>query len=568
MQEAEYLQQLAAIRDEHWPEGYPKTVSYPLGDAPLSAYLSHWAAERPDKTALIYYGREFTFRELDQLSNRFANFLRASGLQVGDRVAVYLPNCPQFLVAFYGILKAGCVHVPVNVMFRDEELAYELEDADPVLVLTLDSLQERVERVRPRTGIKQVVTTRLGEYVPEDPTLPLPQDLEKASRDQPAADDGWRQVLASPATEVDVPRDAHRLAALNYTGGTTGLPKGCEHTQADMVYTAGTASAYRFGDGQTDISVVFVPIFWIAGEDAGIILPIYTGSTCVLLYRWDPVAVLTAIDTYRVTSMAAAVDNYVELMEHPRFKEFDIASLRTAMAMSFVRKLNTDYRRQWAEVAGKDCVLRESSYGMTETHTIDTFTSGFQEDDYDLSGRPTFCGLPMPGTDLKIVDFESGELKPLDQEGEIVIRTPSLFKAYWRRPEATATAFDDGWFHTGDVGFIDTDGMLHFVGRRKEMIKVKGMSVFPSELEVLICRYPEVTGCGVIGRPDSERGEVPVAFVQLREGASAGQVPDDLLRWCRENMAPYKIPEIRVLDSLPLTATGKVRKNLLPLDPD
>jgi long-chain acyl-CoA synthetase len=333
-----------------------------------------------------------------------------------------------------------------------------------------------------------------------------------------------------------------------------------------MVYTAACATSLRpagAADPSAAVSLVFIPVFWIAGEDGALIIPVFAGSTCVLLMRWDPAAVLAAVSTYQVTSMAATVDNYLELMAREDFAGHDLSSLRAAGAMSFVTKLRSDIRHRWAAATGGASVLREGAYGMTETHTIDTFLTGLDAGDRDLETRPVFCGLPMPGTELKIVDFESGALQPPGAEGEICIRTPSLLRRYWGKPEATAAALRAGWLHTGDIGMIDDGGFLHFLGRRKEMLKVNGMSVFPSEIEALLSGHPDVAGSGVLGAADPRKGEVPVAFVLLRPGARGRLTEADLATWCAGHMARYKVPEIRFVDELPLTATGKVKKHVL-----
>ncbi|MCG3163650.1 MAG: Long-chain-fatty-acid--CoA ligase [Acidobacteria bacterium] len=200
---------------------------------------------------------------------------------------------------------------------------------------------------------------------------------------------------------------------------------------------------------------------------------------------------------------------------------------------------------------------------MTETHTVDTFTIGMQDDDFDLKSKPIFVGLPMPGTEFKILDFETRQLKPLGEEGEIVVRSPSLLKSYWNKPEATAEAFGAGWFHTGDIGMIDEQGYLHFLGRRKEMLKVKGMSVFPAEIEAILGQHPSVVGSGVIGVEDAERGQSPVAFVRIRPEDRERLTEAELTEWCRRNMAAYKVPRIRFVEELPMTATGKVKKEEL-----
>jgi fatty-acyl-CoA synthase len=271
---------------------------------------------------------------------------------------------------------------------------------------------------------------------------------------------------------------------------------------------------------------------------------------------------MTGIHRYKVTITVMPVDGAVELMDHPRFKDFDPSSLQQVRVVSFVKKLNKDYRRRWKELTGS--VLAESAWGMTETHTSDTFTTGFQDNDFDLESQPVFVGLPVPGTEFKICDFDTGALIPLGDEGEIRVRSPSLLKAYWNKPDATADAIVGGWLRTGDIGTIDEQGFLHFLGRRKEMLKVKGMSVFPPEIEALLGQHPGVLGSGVVGREDSERGQVPVAFIQLKPEAK-GTDPTEIERWCRARMAVYKIPEIRIIDALPMTATGKVKKQDLPV---
>jgi long-chain acyl-CoA synthetase len=557
--EAAYLKDVRTRQLRSWPPGLPMQLTYPLGERPLTDYLRERARSEPQRCLLIFYGRQFSYAEIDQLSDRFAAFLIRAGVQPGDRVGVLLPNCPQFLIAFFGILKAGAVHVPVNPMFREEELTYELSDSGARVLLAWDALVPMIENARQRVPLAVVISTSLAEYLPAEPALPAPPMATVPGQE---ADRTWASVMQTELPRHWPAQDLDALAALNYTGGTTGLPKGCEHTQRNMVYTAACATSLRPASAGTDagVGLVFVPVFWIAGEDGGLIIPVFAGSACVLLMRWDPVAVLVAIDTYRVTSMTATVDNYLELMDREDFHRYDLSTLRAAGAMSFVTKLRPDIRRRWREAAGGGSVLREGSYGMTETHTIDTFVTGMDSGDHDLNSRPVFCGLPMPGTELKIVSFASGALMPVGQEGEICIRTPSLFRGYWRKPEETAAAVRDGWLHTGDIGMIDADGCLHFLGRRKEMLKVNGMSVFPSEIEALLAGHPAVQGSGVIGVADGRRGQVPVAFIQLRKQAREYVSEEMLAAWCREHMAGYKVPLIRFVDELPLTATGKVKK--------
>jgi acyl-CoA synthetase (AMP-forming)/AMP-acid ligase II len=253
------------------------------------------------------------------------------------------------------------------------------------------------------------------------------------------------------------------------------------------------------------------------------------------------------------------VDSWIPLLDRAEAEVRNLSSLRVPLAVSFVTKLDAALRARFTAVTGSPGVLREAAFGMTETHTMDTFTGGLA--DIDLAGRPIFCGLPVPGTDIVVVDRETGDLLPVGEEGEIAVRSPSLLRAYWGRPEATAETLQDGWLLTGDSGQLDESGCLSYLGRRKEMLKVNGMSVFPTEVEFLLGRHPRIAGSGVLGVPDPRTGERAVAFVMLAPGAT--DTAEDVVAWCRENMAPYKVPEVRLVDSLPLTATGKVVKREL-----
>ncbi len=558
MDEARYLAELRALWAANWPAGVPTEPRYPWGEATLPEYLHRWAGKQPDKPALIFYGTEISYAELDRLSDAFAALLAAHGAVRGDRVAVFLPNCPQFTVAFYGILKLGCVHVPVNPMFKEHELLYELEDTGAVIMLAQDQLMPLVRTVRDRTTLRTVFTTSLAEMIPAEPTLPVPEGAAQPKQDCP----GTIDLLPALQTAGPPPRATTGLddvAALNYTGGTTGMPKGCVHTQRDMLYTAATTNTCANGSDHRDVMLNFHPVFWIAGENFGLIFPVVCGATLVLLARWDPLAWMAAVQRYRVTLAGLLVDNAVAILDHPDVGRYDLRSLRSTRVSSFVKKLNETYRRRWQALTG--VMMIEAAWGMTETHTCDTFTTGQQRDDFDLKSQPIFVGLPVPGTEFKIAAFDTGELLPLGSEGEIVVRSPSQLKSYWNKPEATAASIKDGWFHTGDIGLLDTDGFLHFLGRRKEMLKVTGMSVFPAEIEALLGQHPAVIGSGVIGRPDERRGQVPAAYV-LADPA-AGLTEAALAEWCRQNMATYKVPTIHIVDSLPMTATGKVKKEEL-----
>ncbi|MGD9839559.1 MAG: AMP-binding protein [Afipia sp.] len=559
--EKDYLKQLHALWDKNWPKSISRKPHYPHGEVALTEYLRAWAKDRPQRPAVIFYGHVTTYADLDQQSDRFAALLQSKGVRKGDRVAVFLPNCPQFHIVFFGILKLGAVHVPVSPLSRAFELAYELNDTDAEVIVALDQLAATVEQVRGETRLREVIVTSFADVVPANPAIPVPDSIMGARVTVPGATDLLPALAAMPAPTPLPPAGLDDVAALNYTGGTTGMPKGCVHTQRDMVYTAAANQGISVVSNEDSIFLSFFPEFWIAGENFGLIFPLFTGATLVLLARWDAVSTLAAIDKYKVNITAMPVDGAVELMDHPRFKEFDLSSLTQVRVVSFVKKLNPDYRKRWKDLTGT--ILTEAAYGMTETHTSNTFTAGFQDGDFDLISQPIFVGLPVPGAEFKITDFQTGELVPLGGEGEIRVRTPSLLKSYWNKPEATAESLVDGWLRTGDIGCIDTDGFIHFLGRRKEMLKVKGMSVFPPEIEALLGQHPAVLGSGVVGRDDPDKGQVPVAFIQLKPEVIGKVKPEDIRAWCAERMAVYKVPEVRIIDALPMTATGKVKKQEL-----
>ncbi|WP_037571257.1 AMP-binding protein [Phaeacidiphilus oryzae] len=517
--------------------GQPGALRPRSGARTLPAAVAHWARTAPERTALVFAGREWSYARLDEAVDRLAGWMAAeAGVRPGDRVAVFLGNRPEFVIAMLAALRIGAVHVPVNPMFRAAELRHELTDAEPVLAVTDPVLRELLEEVRPEAPSVRRVLDADGEE--------------------------WARAVSGHARHGACADDPDALAALNYTGGTTGLPKGCEHTGGDMMYTAAAIDlGITGGTGEPAVYVCFLPVFWIAGENLGILAPLASGGTCVLLPRWDARAVLNAISAHRVRVLTGTVENYLELLERVT-EEDDLSSLTHPATVSFVRKLTPEIRRRWRDAAGPHSVLREASYGMTETHTSDTATTGFQDGDRDLTTDPVFCGLPVPGTELMVADFATDRPLPLGERGQILIRTPSLLHGYWRRPEATAAAVTaEGWLRTGDIGLLDEDGCLHYLGRDKDMIKVKGMSVFPTEVETLLAAHPEVLAAAVVPVEDAERGQRPYAFVRTVPGSEL--TAEQLTSWARESMAGYKVPQIELTAGLPLTATGKIRKTVL-----
>jgi long-chain acyl-CoA synthetase len=554
-----YLNTLHELQAAVWPAGKPREAHYPLGQVPLTEYLRHWAIEQPEACAIDFYGHVLSWAELDRCAERCAALLASLGVKAGDRVAVYLPNCPQLHIAFYGILRLGAVYVPISPLAKGLELSYQLNDSAAQTLLAFDQLLPFVHQVRGETSISNLLATSLSELRPAQPSIP-PADLLLAPK--VTGEDFIDFLPALTACTDAAPEHTAQLddiAALNYTGGTTGLPKGCIHSHGDMLYTCASFAPVAMNLGRDDTLLNFLPEFWIAGENSGLLFPVYSGCRLVLLARWDAEAFMAAVQHYRVTHCGLLVDSAAEVLDHPKLAQYDLRSLKQTGSISFIKKLTREYRRRWFELTGT--TLFEFSFGMTETHTCDTFTAGLQDNDFDLTSAPTFVGLPVPGTEFKVCDFATGELLPLGSEGELCVRTPSLLKGYWNRPDESAAALRDGWLHTGDLGQITEQGFIRYLGRRKEMLKVNGMSVFPSELEAMLGQHPAIAASAVIGRADDKRGQTPVAFILLKQGNT--QTTESLAAWCRDAMAIYKVPEIRLVESLPMTATGKVKKNEL-----
>lgn len=557
--EESYLALLRQLWRKNWPGGLKDTLQDPMPGLDLPQRLAAWARAEPQKTAIWFYGRSFSYAELHDMSARLAARLVSDGIVAGDRVALVMPNCPQFTIAFLAILRIGAVHCPMSPLAKQRELEHQLKDCGAKAIIAVQSLMPLVESCE-GNALGLFYRTRISDALPAAAELPVPPMVSEEEASGGTAVDFFDAIAhADPLPAEAAAADLDRTAAINYTSGTTAYPRGCLHSQGHMIYTAAANHLRSASFAETTLN--FFPQFWIAGQNHGLVYQIFSGTTLVLLSRWDPLAFMMAVSSQRVAATTMLVDNLVEVMDHPRFAEFDLSSLRLIRCVSFVQKLGIEIRNRWlSHYPG--AVLSESAWGMTETHTANTVTIGFQENDFDLASRPTFVGLPSPGTDFKICDFDTGEILPLGAEGEICCRSPAIFNGYLNATEATQAALRNGWLHSGDIGQIDEDGFLHYLGRKKDLIKVNGMSVGPAEIEAVVAEHPAVFAVAVVPRPDASRGQVPVAFVQLLpEAASATE--SELVQWCRSRIASYKVPEVRILAALPVGQTGKIQKDVL-----
>lgn len=540
---------------KNWPADTPTEPRYDFGQAPVHEYLRQRAKQAPDKIAMIFYGREISYKELDQASDRFASHLHKKGVKKGDRVGIFMVNCPQYAIAHFGVQKLGAIVCPCSPLFKEMELEYEINDAGIEILVCLDILLPVVQKVMGGVKLRQVIVGNLNDYLPENPTIPLVDMMAYKKQAIPGVVDFMDVVNAEgdapPQVDIDLDQD---IALFQYTGGTTGMPKGCMLSHKAALFKTACVCLATGMDAQT-VNLVNMPIFHIAGMVAGMNSTLFAGGTQILMTMFDPTATMEAISRYKVNFWYSAVPMNVAVMKHPAIGSYDLSSLKLCLTSSFGIQLTEEISAQWG-AASKGGLLLEGAYGLSETHTADTFMPR-QKVKYGT------CGIPGPQQEFKIVDLTDPDKElPVGEQGEIVLRNPACFKGYWNRPEETAGTLRDGWVHTGDIGKFDDDGYLYLLGRKKEMIKVSGFSVFPEEVELLLNRYPGVAQTAVIGVPDDQKGEVVKAFVVMQPDKSATE--QEIIAWAKEKMSTYKAPKyVEFRASLPTLGTGKLLRRAL-----
>jgi long-chain acyl-CoA synthetase len=526
-------------------------------ERPLHEHLRQHAREQPDKAACLWYGRAISWAELDRASDAFAARLAELGVRRGEPVALFMNNCPQYVMAHYGIQKLGAIVCPCGPLFKEHELQYQLDDLKARVIVAADSLLPIVETVRPRTALTHVFATGHGELLPtEAPSIDIPAELlalRRERRQLPAGCEDFLTATRSGATGPAAATAMDDVALMTYTSGTTGLPKGAMLSYRNALFKTAAAADCNGLNG-SDMLLSIAPLYHIAGMVMGVNVPVYTGATCVLLYRFDPVATLQAIARHRVSSWYSIAPMNVACMQVPGARDYDLSSLRMNSVTSFGITFTEALARQWREHA-PNCLSFESGYGLSETHTVDTYMP-------KEAIRWGTHGVPIPGNEIRILDPDTGSPVPVGEPGEIVLRSAGVFKGYWNNAEATARTLRNGWVHTGDMGRLDAAGYLTFTGRFKEMIKVSGYAVFPEQVEAILIKHPAVAQAAVIGVPDPAKGEIIRAFIVRKTGQDVAA--DDLIAWARDNMSAYKAPrEVRFIDALPATGAGKVLRRLL-----
>jgi long-chain acyl-CoA synthetase len=523
----------------------------------LHDYLRLHARARPDKPAFIWYGREIGYLELDRWSDALAVRLAQLGVAPGDRVALFLNNCPQYIVAHVAIQKLGAIVGPCGPLFKAAELEYQLNDLGARVVIAADVLYPVLASVQANTAVTHVFCTHYGDLLPPEPTLALPDEL-KAPRTRPTGTEDLLEAIAAVPADAALPAHSPAIddiALLTYTSGTTGLPKGAMLSHRNALFKTGVTADCNDVRGD-DVTLAIAPVYHIAGMLMGIDATLYAGCTTVLLHRFDPLAVLQAIDRYRVTWWYGMAPMNVAVMQVPDAGRFELRSLRLNPTTSFGIVLTEPLARQWQAFTG-GALCYELAYGLSETHTCDTYMPSD-------AVRWGCHGRLAPGVQCRIVDPDTGATLPVGESGEITLRSPGNFRGYWNRPEATAGTLREGWVFTGDMGRLDADGYLTFMGRFKEMIKVSGYSVFPEEVERLLILHPDIAAAAVIGVPDATKGEVVRAVIVPKPGAGGRLTEQAVIDWSRENMSAYKVPRfVEFRDALPATGAGKVLRRLL-----
>jgi fatty-acyl-CoA synthase len=529
----------------HWPPGQPKSIEIPRHT--VYRNLEAVAAQDPRRDAIEYYGRRLSYAELKRQVDAVAGYLQQRcGVKRGERVLLDMQNSPQSIVAYYAILRADGVVVPVNPMNRTEELRHYVEDSDAVVAIVGQDVFRQVEPLR---GLKHVLVAAYSDYVDAGTDLPLPEFVRAPRQGFAAGVQYWHEAVSAGLTPGEHAAQPEDLAVMPYTSGTTGKPKGCMHTHASL---QATTVPYLYWRGAQERNVVLsaLPMFHVTGMQACMNAPLHLGSTLVVLSRWDRDCAAMQIERAGVTNWSAITTMMVDFLSNPKLGKYDLSSLRqlggggAAMPEALARKLE--------EVIGLPFV---EGYGLSETMAPTHINPPHRP-------KRQCAGIPFYNTDARILSLESFSELPPNEVGEIIVHGPQVFRGYWKQPEASAQAFveHDGkrFFRTGDLGYYDEEGYFFITDRLKRMINCSGYKVWPAEVEAMLYAHPAIQEACVIGARDEYRGETVKAVVVLRNDSKSVS-PKDIIDWAREKMAAFKVPRVvEFVDALPKTGTGKI----------
>ncbi len=524
-------------------------MNYPR--RPLAEILGLTAADVPDRPATAFLGAQLTWGEIKVRSDRLATALSKSGIAKGDRVGIMLPNCPQYVVAAFAILRIGAIVVNVNPLYTPREIAVVAVDSGMRLLIVLDVLAPAVLAVRNQTSIETIVVTSLAEY--------------SAAAAQCPAIDGTRRLsdVLESVRKPDLPRVSidpeNDVAVLQYTGGTTGVPKGAMLTHHNIFSNVIQTTVLHHPDQRRgeERTLLVIPYFHIYGFTVGLLSVAWQGGLQILIPKYDVEALLTAIRDFRPTYFPAVPTIYVSILNHPKAREYGIDKVRGFNSGS--APLPVEVIDQFERMTGG--TLSEG-YGLSEASPVTHTTPSLSR------RKPGSIGIPLPDTDIKIVDLADGLTEvPAGSDGELCIAGPQVMKGYWNRADETDIALRKDaagrvWLYTGDVARMDDDGYMYIVQRKKDMVIVGGFNVYPSEVESVLFAYPAVMEAAVIGVPDGYYGEVVKAFVVPKPGARV--TVEELRGHCAANLAEFKRPvEIELRESLPKSAVGKILRRAL-----
>jgi len=531
----------------HYDYWVPPHLNYP--DRPLHEILDTTVVDVPDRPATSFFGATLTFEDIKDRSDRLATALDQYGIVKGDRIGIMLPNCPQYVIAAFAILRLGAVVVNINPSYTAREVLNVAVDSGIRILITLDALAPLVLAVKDQTAIERIIITSLAEYA--EPAGPAPRV---------AGTESLAELLGTHKPGVfRVAISGEDLAVLQYTGGTTGTPKGAMLTHGNIFANVVQTEAFMYRNktrGEARYLLV-IPYFHIYAFTVGLMKGIWVGAVQILLPKYDVEQVLIALREFRPTYFPAVPTVFVSLLNHPKARQYGLDKVRTFNSGG--APCPVEVIEQWERTFGR--TLNEG-YGLSETSPVTHTTPQLAK------RKPGTIGIPICDTDIKVVDLDTGDHElPIGEVGELCISGPQIMKGYWQKPDETAQAprrDSDGriWFQTGDVARIDEDGYTSIVQRKKDMIIVDGFNVYPSEVETVLYMHPAIRLAAVVGVPDAYHGEIVKACVVLKEGSSVTEA--ELVAHCKTGLAPYKIPrQVELRDNLPMSAVGKILYRVL-----
>jgi long-chain acyl-CoA synthetase len=533
--------------------GWPEDIEEPKETPP--EVLKKVVKENPEKDAIVFYGNVLTYREFYDNVCRLANaFKEILGLEKGDRISFFMPNCPQFNIGYFACLTNGMITVHTNVMYTPRELEYQLNHSGAKAIVTLDVMYDRVEEVWDKTGIEHIIVTSLKDFLPPSSQRFLVLTNEKELKEREGVyllTDLLRDASSKPP---EINATVEDVASLTYTGGTTGLPKGAVYTHRNIMIDAEIFTIMLDVRRGKDVFSGLMPMFHGNGIWNSNMNIFYNACKVVLFPYFNPGDLLRAIETYRISQIHCVPTHLVAIVNHPRVRHFDLSSVRVISVGS--APVPVELLRKVKELM-PDCTIIEQ-WGLTEAAIIGTSNP--------VHGviKIGSAGLPCPSVEIKIVDSITGKDLPSGEEnvGEIVLRSRKIIKEYWKDPDRTKESIIDGWLYTGDIGYMDEDGYVFIVDRKKDMIIAGGYNIYPAEVEQVLYMHPKVKECAVIGVPDPYRGENVKAFIVLKEGEESSE--EEIIEFAKQHLAKYKVPRIiEFRDELPKSPVGKILRRVL-----